>query len=154
MPLFGLRTSKKNEQSQIQASASDTKSSAAKTKRAPKKAISKKSEVVAVAPAQTQAVAMPTGSFGSSSAAIIRPRITEKSGVMSQSGVYTFEISRDANKDSVRKAMKALYNVTAVKVGIVNIAAKSVFVRGKKGRIPRMKKAFVTVKKGEKIDFV
>jgi large subunit ribosomal protein L23 len=90
----------------------------------------------------------------SASSAIIRPHITEKSGLLSQGGVYTFQISSGANKDSVAKAIKTLYKVTPVKVAITNNPAKRVFVRGKRGVVPGVRKAVVTLKKGDKIDFV
>ncbi|MEA2715643.1 MAG: large subunit ribosomal protein [Candidatus Parcubacteria bacterium] len=98
--------------------------------------------------------AMPAGEFGSSSDAIIRPRITEKSGILSQGGVYTFEIARKANKAEVARAVKVLYRVTPVKIAVINTPTKSVFVKGRKGTVAGFKKAVVTVKKGEKIDFV
>ncbi len=90
----------------------------------------------------------------SAASVIIRPRITEKSGVMSQSGVYTFEISKNSNKAMVKKAFVTLYKVQPVRVAIVNTPAKNVFVRGRRGVVSGIKKAVVTVKKGEKIDFV
>lgn len=86
--------------------------------------------------------------------AILRPRITEKSGLLSQGGVYTFEIATGANKNSVAHAVRALYKVAPVKVAIVNAPAKNVFVRGRKGVVPGVRKALVTLKKGDKIDFV
>lgn len=85
--------------------------------------------------------------------AIIRPHITEKSGIQSQNGVYTFQVTKNANKDQVAKAIKSLYKVMPVRIGIVNVAIKNVFVRGKRGTVPGMKKALVTLKKGDKIDF-
>ena len=85
---------------------------------------------------------------------IIRPRITEKSGIASQSGVYTFVVARDANKPTIAAAVKALYKVTPVKIGVINVPSKSVFVRGKPGVVPGIRKAVVTLKKGDKIDFV
>lgn len=85
---------------------------------------------------------------------IIRPRITEKSGLLSQSGVYTFEVEKGATKPQVAKVIKKLYKVTPVKVAIINLPAKNVFVRGKKGTVSGVSKALVTVKKGEKIDFI
>ena len=85
---------------------------------------------------------------------IIRPRITEKSGLLSQGGVYTFEVTKNANKQSISAAIKAMYKVTPVKVAIVNLPARNVFVRGRKGRTSGVRKAVVTVKKGEKIDFI
>lgn len=85
---------------------------------------------------------------------IIRPRITEKSGILSQSNVYTFEVAKSATKSTVFDAIIKMYKVTPVKVAIVNLPAKKVFVRGKKGSVSGMKKAIVTIKKGEKIDFI
>lgn len=84
---------------------------------------------------------------------IIKPRITEKSGIMTEtSNVYTFEVAKNATKDTVARAIKALYKVTAEKVRIVNLPAKEVFVRGRKGTQSAVKKALVFLKKGDKID--
>lgn len=86
---------------------------------------------------------------------IIRPRITEKSGIMSESArIYTFEVSRDASKDSVHRAVKNIYKVEPVKVRIVNLPEKRVFVRGKRGVKPAIKKAMVYLKEGDKIEFI
>jgi large subunit ribosomal protein L23 len=85
---------------------------------------------------------------------ILRPRITEKTGIMNEiSNVYTFEVVKTATKHTVEKAIKALYKVTPEKVRIVNLPAKKVFVRGKNGSKSAVKKALVFLKKGDKIDF-
>jgi large subunit ribosomal protein L23 len=97
---------------------------------------------------------IPHAANTSATSVIIRPHVTEKSGLLSQNGVYTFQITTGANKDSVSKAIKNLYKVTPVKVGITTRPAKKVFVRGKKGSVPGIRKAVVTLKKGDKIDFV
>ena len=112
------------------------------------------------APKAAAAVAVKTGApavnSGTLSLAniILRPRITEKSGLLSQSGVYTFEVAVNATKETVARAVKSLYKVTPVKVAMVNLPAKRVFIRGRHGLIAGVRKAMVTVKKGEKIDFV
>jgi large subunit ribosomal protein L23 len=85
---------------------------------------------------------------------IIRPRITEKSGVLSQSGVYTFEVAKNANKEAVSKAVNALYKIVPVKVAIINTPTKNVFVKNRRGTVSGIKKAIITVKKGDKIEFV
>ncbi|MEI8249223.1 MAG: 50S ribosomal protein L23 [Candidatus Taylorbacteria bacterium] len=95
-----------------------------------------------------------TTSPSSVASVILRPRITEKSGMMSQSGVYTFEVAKSANKNTIAHAVKALYKVTPVRVAIINSPAKNVFVRGRRGVVSGVKKAVVTLKKGDKIDFV
>ena len=92
--------------------------------------------------------------ISSNVSSILRPRITEKSGLLSQMGVYTFEISRNSNKNSVASAVKALYKVVPVKIAILNNPSRNVFIRGRKGVVSGFRKALVTLKKGDKIDFV
>lgn len=84
---------------------------------------------------------------------IIRPRITEKAGIMSEKlNVYTFEVALNSTKDTISKEIKTLYKVTPTKVRIVNLPARKVFVRGKKGEQSAVKKALVYLKKGDKIN--
>lgn len=132
------------------------KSKKEEVKKTPAKEIIKKETVKAEKPKAekkaTKVVAPVVAD--SASLAIVRPRITEKSGILSQGGVYTFEIANNANKDAVAKAMNALYKVKPVKVAIVNLPSKNVFVRGKKGTVSGIRKAVVTLKKGDKIDFI
>jgi large subunit ribosomal protein L23 len=85
---------------------------------------------------------------------IKKPRITEKSGLQSEAGVYTFEVTTLANKKNIAKAIKELYKVTPEKVNIINLPAKKIFAKGKKGSKAGVKKAVVYLKKGDKIEFV
>ena len=114
-----------------------------------KKTTEKKSTPVA-----TTAPAVITAPVASVAGVIIRPRVTEKSGILSQSAVYTFEVAKHANKNTVAHAVKALYKVVPVRVAIINSPAKNVFVRGRRGVVSGIKKAVVTLKKGDTIDFV
>lgn len=83
---------------------------------------------------------------------IKRPRITEKATVGAEKGAYIFEVTQDANKASIAKAVEQMYKVVPVKVNIVRTPAKKVFVRGKVGTKQGVKKAIVFLKKGDKID--
>lgn len=86
-------------------------------------------------------------------AIIIRPRITEKASMSAEiQNAYVFEVSKDANKNNLSKAIKELYKVTPEKINIVRLPAKKVLSRGKVGRTNSVKKAYVYLKKGEKID--
>ncbi len=86
---------------------------------------------------------------------IKKPRITEKSGLQAEGlNVYTFEVMPKANKKSIAKAVTEIYKVTPEKVNIINLPAKKVFTRGKKGMKSGVKKAIVYLKKGDKIEFV
>jgi large subunit ribosomal protein L23 len=81
------------------------------------------------------------------------PRITEKSAIASEKGIYTFNVASNANKNEVKKAIKILYGVMPEKVSITQIKEKTVFRRGKVGVRGGGKKAVVYLKKGEKITF-
>lgn len=85
---------------------------------------------------------------------IIKPRVTEKSGIASQGGVYTFEVQKNSTKPAIAQAINSLYKVNPTKITIVNVPSKKVFIRGHKGVVSGFKKAIVTLKKGDKIDFV
>jgi len=83
---------------------------------------------------------------------LIRPRITEKATLVSESSVYTFEIDPRATKNLVKKAIEEKYKVTPVKITTVTVHAKKVFVRGKVGKKSGYKKAYVYLKAGTKLE--
>ena len=90
------------------------------------------------------------------SSVIVSPRVTEKAVGMSEKNVYTFVVKKDATKYQVRDAVKALYNVTPVKINIVNKkpAKRMVGSRGKEKHVAGMKKAYVYLAKGDSINLV
>lgn len=85
---------------------------------------------------------------------IINPRVTEKATIKAESNVYTFNVHKSANKDMVKKAIKKLFKVTPEKISVVRIRSKKIFARGKTGGTKSGKKAYVYLKKGDKIEFV
>ncbi|TSC66840.1 MAG: large subunit ribosomal protein L23 [Parcubacteria group bacterium Gr01-1014_73] len=86
---------------------------------------------------------------------IIRPRVTEKATTVAELGnVYVFEVEKDANKKEIATNIKNLYGVSPIKINVVKIPRKQVFVRGKKGFKAGGKKAYVYLKKGEKIEII
>jgi len=115
---------------------------------------SRKTTEAAATPATSKKVSVSTGQNLSS--VIVKPRITEKAVGQSERNVYTFVVSRDATKHQIRDAVRALYNVTPVKVNIVNKAPKREFSRAKGRAISSkgMKKAYVYLKQGDTIALV
>lgn len=83
---------------------------------------------------------------------IKNPRITEKASFAVERGVYTFDIKADANKSEIIKEIFTKYKVKPVKVNIVNIKDKPKVVRGRKAIIRGGRKAYVYLKKGDKLD--
>ena len=85
---------------------------------------------------------------------IKKPRITEKAAFNAEKNVYVFNVSSDANKTEIKKAFFKLYKVKPVKVNILAIPRKKVFVRGKEGVIGGGKKALVYLKKEDKVEII
>lgn len=82
------------------------------------------------------------------------PRITEKALKMTLQHAYVFEVLQSATKRDVATAVYTLYQVTPVKVNMV-IKKPRAYVarsRNRKGMKSGMKKAYVFLKEGEKID--
>lgn len=83
------------------------------------------------------------------------PRITEKAAIAAdRNGVYVFEVASNATKKSISDSVKESYKVTPVKVRVANIPEKKVFVRGKRGVKVGGRKAYVYLKKGDKIELI
>jgi len=85
--------------------------------------------------------------------AIVRPHITEKATFLAEKNTYVFEVNKNASKPIIAQVIRAMYNVTPLKITTATNPAKKVVVRGKIGNKPGIKKAYVTLKKGEKIEF-
>jgi large subunit ribosomal protein L23 len=85
---------------------------------------------------------------------IVKPRVTEKATMSAESGVYVFEVSKDSTKAKIARAVSVMYKVTPMKVRVVNLPRKSVFIRGKWGEKSPIKKAYVYLKKGDKIEII
>ena len=81
------------------------------------------------------------------------PRITEKSAIDAERGVYTFNVAQNANKNEIKKAINFVYGITPIKISITQIAKKTVTRRGITSVKQGGKKMVVHLKKGDKITF-
>lgn len=157
MAIFGFKKPKTDKLEQAAGEAKVAKTTAAKTEK-PK--ATKATKTAKTPRATTKAVATreasssPVASFSSITDVILRPRITEKSGVLGQAGQYTFEVLRTATKPLVMKAIASMYKVHPIAVRVVNMPTRNVFQRGRKGTVAGVRKVIVTLRKGETIEFV
>lgn len=85
---------------------------------------------------------------------IKNPRITEKASYAGERNVYTFDIAQSANKTEIKKAIFSLYKVKPLKVNVLTIPRKNIMSKGKAGVRGGGRKAFVYLKKGDKIEFI
>jgi large subunit ribosomal protein L23 len=98
---------------------------------------------------------------------IKRPLLTEKSARLRETGgaataaaegeeygqKVLFEVARDANKIEIRAAVQALFKVTVTEVRTLVVRGKTKRVGRFSGMRPSWKKAFVTLKPGDNIEF-
>ena len=106
----------------------------------------------------TQALSLKPPSPSSSAAdfafVLIHPRITEKASYLMEGGVYSFEVGERANKEQIARAVREQYGVRPTHIRIVPIPTKERLKGGHRGRTAHGKKAYVFLKKGEKIEVV
>jgi large subunit ribosomal protein L23 len=88
---------------------------------------------------------------------IISPLITEKASKINNNGIYSFVVSKKANKIEIKKEIERIYNVTVVSVNTIICAPKPIVKYTKKrvmkGKKSSYKKAIATLKSGDVIDF-
>jgi len=86
-----------------------------------------------------------------------KPLITEKVSALNEKGVYGLIVDKHANKVEIKKEVEKTYNVTVRSVNTMCYAGKRKVRYTKlglsRGKQPAYKKAIVTLKEGEVIDF-
>ena len=85
---------------------------------------------------------------------IIAPLITEKGTIIGEkANQVTFRVQPEASKDQLRFAVEQLFKVTVVKIRTANFMGKERRRGRTVGHKPDWKKAYVTLKAGDKIEF-
>lgn len=89
---------------------------------------------------------------------IVKPLVTEKvTDLTEKHNVFCFVVRPEANKLQIQNEVEALYNVKVVSVNTVDYAGKNKSRYTKagllRGKTNAFKKAYVTLKEGESIDF-
>jgi large subunit ribosomal protein L23 len=86
---------------------------------------------------------------------IKRPMFTEKGAKLKEGeNKILVEVAKDANKVDIKKAIEEIFKVKVEKVATVTTSGKWKKYGKSVGRRPDRKKAIITVKKGEKLDFI
>ncbi len=89
---------------------------------------------------------------------IKKPILTEKASLLTEKlNRYSFKVDHRANQIQIKNAVEQMFGVTVVSVNTAVVAgkAKSRYTKAGfvSGRSPKYKKAIITVKDGETIDF-
>ena len=89
---------------------------------------------------------------------LIKPVLTEKMTAQGEElNRYGFLVDVRANKYQIKQAVEAMYNVIVTDVNTTNykgkVKSRSTKTGVRVGRTNRTKKAYITLKSGDKIDF-
>ena len=83
---------------------------------------------------------------------IRRPLITEKSTTLKETqSTLCFEVHRDATKPEIKKAVETLFSTKVADVRVATVHGKTKRQGRHAGKRPDWKKAYVVLKKGEKM---
>jgi large subunit ribosomal protein L23 len=84
-----------------------------------------------------------------------KPLLTEKGGILKeQENKVLIEVAKDANKYDIKRAVEEIFKVKVEKVATIITFGKWKKQGKSLGKRPDKKKAIVTLKKGEKLDFI
>ncbi len=85
---------------------------------------------------------------------IRRPLVTEKTTIQKEeSNKVVFEVDGRANKIEIKNAVQKLFNVSVMNVSVMNYRGKRKRLGRSSGKRPDWKKAVVTLKQGDTIEF-
>jgi large subunit ribosomal protein L23 len=82
------------------------------------------------------------------------PKLTEKSmDLKEQLNQFVFEVNLNANKIQIKESIEKSFKVNVIKVRTMNVSGKKKRLGKYQGRKSNRKKALVTLKKGQTIEF-
>jgi large subunit ribosomal protein L23 len=82
-----------------------------------------------------------------------RPLITEKNSGLQAQNKYAFEVREEATKPQIKQAVEKAFRVKVTGVNVIKIAGKTKKVGKRIYNTPPWKKAVVTLREGDKIEF-
>lgn len=83
------------------------------------------------------------------------PMLTEKGTAMKETdNKVMFKVAKDANKIEIKRAVEEIFKVKVERVATINYKGKLKRFGRFEGKRSDWKKAIVTLKKGEKLDFI
>ncbi|MEJ2142799.1 MAG: 50S ribosomal protein L23 [Gammaproteobacteria bacterium] len=86
---------------------------------------------------------------------LLEPHISEKSSIVAdQANQVVFKVAVDANKDEIKKAVELMFDVAVDRVQVTNMKGKTKRSANGMGRRKNWKKAYVSLKEGQDINFI
>ena len=86
---------------------------------------------------------------------LLEPHVSEKStNVAEQANQVVFKVVPDATKEEIKQAVEKMFEVSVEGVQVVNVKGKNKRNRFGKGKRKDWKKAYVSLKAGDDINFL
>jgi large subunit ribosomal protein L23 len=79
--------------------------------------------------------------------------LTEKANLLREKNQVVFEVSRDANKAQIKDAIQAMFAVKVIDVNTLVMRGKDKRMGRGYSKLQNWKKAIITLKEGDSIDF-
>lgn len=82
-----------------------------------------------------------------------RPLVTEKNTMLQAQNKYAFEVAKEANKPQIKQAVEKAFKVKVITVNVTKVSGKTKRVGRRLVQTSPWKKAIVTLRSGDKIEF-
>ena len=85
---------------------------------------------------------------------LLEPKVTEKSTMIGElNNQYVFKVPLSTNKKEIKDAIEKLFKVKVKNINTTKVKGKSKIFKGTKGKRSDYKKAVVSLKEGESLDY-
>lgn len=96
----------------------------------------------------------PKYSEGRLASVLLAPIVSEKAtAVAEKNNQVLFKVLRDATKPEIKAAVELMFKVEVDSVSVVNVKGKTKRFGGRAGRRDHVKKAYVSLKAGQELNF-
>ena len=84
---------------------------------------------------------------------IKNPVVTEKTTKIAENNQFVFKVDVSSSKESIKMAVEKIFKVKVKNINTIKIKGKTKIFKGTKGRRADYKKAIVSLKEGETLDY-
>lgn len=84
---------------------------------------------------------------------IKNPVVTEKTTKIAENNQFVFKVDVSSSKESIKMAVEKIFKVKVKNINTIKIKGKTKVFKGTKGRRADYKKAIVSLKEGETLDY-
>ena len=84
---------------------------------------------------------------------IKNPVVTEKTTKIAENNQFVFKVDVSSSKESIKMAIEKIFKVKVKNINTIKIKGKTKVFKGTKGKRADYKKAIVSLKEGETLDY-